>query len=136
MPRTGVGPEDVLVRVRAASVNPVDYKISDGGVKVLIPHAFPLVLGNARWSCALEIETRPRAVRAKPARRPSGANAPFLPTAVGGGDVGGAAATANGKAKAREGRGSTTLWEACAMMTGLCAVVCLGLGPDCWRWCS
>lgn len=46
LPRPEVGPGDVLVRVRAASVNPVDYKIRDGGVKVLIPYAFPLVLGN------------------------------------------------------------------------------------------
>ena len=34
------------MRVRAASVNPVDYKIRDGGVKVLIPYSFPLILGN------------------------------------------------------------------------------------------
>jgi len=40
------GPNDLLVKVRAASVNPVDFKIRDGGVKVLIPYRFPLVLGN------------------------------------------------------------------------------------------
>jgi len=40
------GPGDLLVRVRAASVNPVDYKIRDGGVKVMIPYSFPLILGN------------------------------------------------------------------------------------------
>jgi alcohol dehydrogenase len=40
------GPNDLLVKVRAASVNPVDFKIRDGGVKVLIPYKFPLVLGN------------------------------------------------------------------------------------------
>jgi alcohol dehydrogenase len=34
------------VKVRAASVNPVDFKIRDGGVKVLVPYRFPLVLGN------------------------------------------------------------------------------------------
>lgn len=45
-PRPEPGPGDLLVRVRAASVNPVDYKIRDGGVKVLIPYAFPLILGN------------------------------------------------------------------------------------------
>jgi len=44
VPRPGSG--DLLVRVRAASVNPVDYKIRDGSVKVLIPYSFPLILGN------------------------------------------------------------------------------------------
>src|SRR5438132_10933303 len=40
------GPGDLLVRVRAASINPLDYKIRSGGVKVLIPYSFPLILGN------------------------------------------------------------------------------------------
>jgi alcohol dehydrogenase len=46
LPRPEAGPGDLLVRVRAASVNPVDYKIRDGAVKVLIPYSFPLILGN------------------------------------------------------------------------------------------
>jgi alcohol dehydrogenase len=46
LPRPEPGPGDLLVRVRAASVNPVDYKIRDGGVKVMIPYSFPLILGN------------------------------------------------------------------------------------------
>src|SRR6266566_2805427 len=46
LPRPEPGPGDLLVRVRAASVNPLDYKIRDGGVKVLIPYSFPLILGN------------------------------------------------------------------------------------------
>src|SRR4051795_12209435 len=46
LPKPAPGPKDLLVRVRAASVNPVDYKIRDGGVKVLIPYSFPLILGN------------------------------------------------------------------------------------------
>jgi alcohol dehydrogenase len=46
LPRPEPGEGDLLVRVRAASVNPVDYKIRDGGVKVLIPYKFPLTLGN------------------------------------------------------------------------------------------
>src|SRR5437763_13936913 len=46
LPRPEPGPGDLLVRVRAASVNPVDYKIRDGGVKVLLPYSFPLILGN------------------------------------------------------------------------------------------
>ncbi|MGA7991079.1 MAG: NADP-dependent oxidoreductase [Thermoanaerobaculia bacterium] len=45
-PRPEPGPGDLLVRVRAASVNPVDHKIRDGGVQVLVSYAFPLILGN------------------------------------------------------------------------------------------
>jgi NADPH:quinone reductase-like Zn-dependent oxidoreductase len=46
LPRPEPGPGDLLVRVRAASVNPLDYKIRDGVVKVLIPFSFPLILGT------------------------------------------------------------------------------------------
>ena len=45
-PRPEPGSGDLLVRVRAASVNPLDYKIRSGGVKVLIRYSFPLILGN------------------------------------------------------------------------------------------
>jgi alcohol dehydrogenase len=34
------------VRVRAASINPVDFKIRDGKVKTLLHYSFPFVLGN------------------------------------------------------------------------------------------
>lgn len=40
------GPGELLVRVRAAGVNPIDYKIRDGAVKVLLPFSFPLILGT------------------------------------------------------------------------------------------
>jgi alcohol dehydrogenase len=46
LPRPEPGPGDLLVRVRAASVNPLDYKIRDGVVKVLTPYSFPLILGT------------------------------------------------------------------------------------------
>jgi len=45
-PVPDVGPQDLLVEVRAAGVNPVDYKIRDGALKVLIKDSFPLVLGS------------------------------------------------------------------------------------------
>jgi alcohol dehydrogenase len=41
-----MGPKDVLVRVHAASVNPLDVKIRDGKLKALLRYRFPLVLGN------------------------------------------------------------------------------------------
>ena len=46
VPRPTPGPGDLLVRVRATSVNPLDFKIRDGAVKVLVPYSFPLILGN------------------------------------------------------------------------------------------
>lgn len=45
-PDPQVGAEDVLVRVRAASVNPLDLRIGDGDFKTFLPYRFPLVLGN------------------------------------------------------------------------------------------
>src|SRR5256885_16989764 len=41
-----VGPTDLLVRVHAASVNPLDIKTRDGKLKTLLKYQFPLVLGN------------------------------------------------------------------------------------------
>src|SRR5436309_3519948 len=46
VPRPEPGPGELLVRVRAAGVNPLDYKIRDGAVKVLLPFSFPLILGT------------------------------------------------------------------------------------------
>ncbi len=45
LPEPVPGPGDLLVEVRAASVNPVDFKIRSGGLKVLVKDKFPLVLG-------------------------------------------------------------------------------------------
>lgn len=46
IPVPEIGPEDVLVRVKAASVNPIDFKTRNGDMKVLVKHKFPLVLGS------------------------------------------------------------------------------------------
>ncbi|MFI1727413.1 NADP-dependent oxidoreductase [Streptomyces sp. NPDC020489] len=45
-PEPQVGAEDVLVRIDAASVNPLDYKIRKGELKAIVPYRLPLVLGN------------------------------------------------------------------------------------------
>ena len=46
VPDPQVGPEDVLVEIRAASVNPLDIKLRDGAFKTFMPYRLPLVLGN------------------------------------------------------------------------------------------
>lgn len=45
-PDPQVGADDVLVRIDAASVNPLDMKIRDGDLKQILPYRLPLVLGN------------------------------------------------------------------------------------------
>ncbi|GAA5176108.1 NADP-dependent oxidoreductase [Niveibacterium umoris] len=52
VPMPQPGPDDVLVRIHAASVNPVDWKIREGYLKAVLPHAMPLTLG---WDFAGEI---------------------------------------------------------------------------------
>jgi NADPH:quinone reductase-like Zn-dependent oxidoreductase len=44
-PAPVIAPDDVLVRVVAASVNPVDWKIREGYLKQMIAWQFPLTLG-------------------------------------------------------------------------------------------
>lgn len=46
MPDPRVGADDVLVRIHAASVNPLDLKIRDGDFKAILPYRLPLILGN------------------------------------------------------------------------------------------
>lgn len=41
-----LNPGDVLVKVAAASVNPLDLKIWNGDFKAILPYRFPLILGN------------------------------------------------------------------------------------------
>lgn len=40
-----LAPDEVLIQVVGASVNPVDWKIRQGGLKQVLPHAMPLTLG-------------------------------------------------------------------------------------------
>ena len=43
---------DVLIKVHAAAVNPVDWKIREGYLAEMIPYQFPVTLG---WDVAGEI---------------------------------------------------------------------------------
>jgi len=46
MPEPEIHDDDVLVQIHAASVNPVDLKIRDGKLKLVLPYRLPFVLGN------------------------------------------------------------------------------------------
>lgn len=49
LPTPEPGEGEVLVRIHAAGVNPVDWKIREGWLKDLFPHELPLILG---WDMA------------------------------------------------------------------------------------
>jgi NADPH:quinone reductase-like Zn-dependent oxidoreductase len=46
VPDPQVGDHDLLVRVHAASVNPLDLKTRDGAFKAILPYRLPFILGN------------------------------------------------------------------------------------------
>ena len=46
VPVPSIGETDLLVQVRAASVNPLDVKTRDGQVKIVLKYKLPLVMGN------------------------------------------------------------------------------------------
>ena len=46
MPDPELRDDDVLVQIHAASVNPVDFKIRDGELKLILPYRLPFILGN------------------------------------------------------------------------------------------
>lgn len=46
VPTPTIGPRDVLVRVRAAGINPLDKMVRDGEFKLLLTYKTPFVLGH------------------------------------------------------------------------------------------
>lgn len=59
LPAPKVGPDVVLVRTRAAGVNPVDFKVRQGGLDAAFPTGFPLIPG---WDVAGTVEATGPAV--------------------------------------------------------------------------
>jgi NADPH:quinone reductase len=49
VPTPEAQPDEILIRVAYAGVNPVDWKIREGMLEGLFPHRFPLILG---WDAA------------------------------------------------------------------------------------
>jgi len=45
-PRPEAGPGEVLIRVRAVGVNPLDWKTREGQMEAMMPHTLPLILGT------------------------------------------------------------------------------------------
>ncbi len=45
--------DEVLIKIKAASLNPVDFKIKEGGLRRIINYPLPLILGN---DCAGTVE--------------------------------------------------------------------------------
>ncbi|WP_405864036.1 NADP-dependent oxidoreductase [Streptomyces sp. NBC_00005] len=57
VPAPEVGANDVLVLIRAASVNPLDRMIRDGEMKTILPYRVPFVLGNDLAGVVVEVGT-------------------------------------------------------------------------------
>jgi NADPH2:quinone reductase len=53
LPMPEIKPGEILVKVKAAGVNPVDWKIREGYIKDLFPYEFPIILG---WDAAGIVE--------------------------------------------------------------------------------
>ncbi|MEH7531758.1 NADP-dependent oxidoreductase [Priestia megaterium] len=73
MPTPEIGEYEVLAEIHAASINPIDFKIRDGKVRLLVKYKMPLILGNdfsgvvakvgakvTRFKAGDEIYARPR----------------------------------------------------------------------------
>ena len=53
LPKPKPGPQEVLIQIKAAGVNPVVVKVREGLLQKRIPHEFPLILG---WNAAGVVE--------------------------------------------------------------------------------
>ncbi|HHT7189705.1 TPA: NADP-dependent oxidoreductase [Bacillus cereus] len=73
VPTPEINENEVLAEIHAASINPIDFKIRDGKVKMLLKYDMPLILGNdfsgvivkvgakvTRFKVGDEIYARPR----------------------------------------------------------------------------
>ncbi|MBJ8069930.1 MULTISPECIES: NADP-dependent oxidoreductase [Bacillus cereus group] len=73
VPTPEINEYEVLAEIHAASINPIDFKIRDGKVKMLLKYKMPLILGNdfsgvivkvgakvTRFKAGDEIYARPR----------------------------------------------------------------------------
>lgn len=52
--------DDVLIRIHAAGVNPLDSKIRDGEFRLILPYRLPLILGNDLAGVVVRVGARVR----------------------------------------------------------------------------
>lgn len=84
MPQPELRDGDVLVRIRAAGVNPLDSKIRAGAFKRILPYRLPLILGNEAAGVVVRVGSRVRRfkpndeVYARPAKDRIGTFAEFI----------------------------------------------------------
>lgn len=60
MPDPEVRDDDVLIRIHAASINPLDSKIKSGEFKLILPYRLPLILGNDMAGTVVRVGARVR----------------------------------------------------------------------------
>lgn len=62
-PMPNIGEHDVLVEIHAASLNPIDYKIKEGKMNLLLKYRFPLILGNDFSGVVVKVGSRVNAFK-------------------------------------------------------------------------
>jgi NADPH:quinone reductase-like Zn-dependent oxidoreductase len=60
MPDPALRDHDVLVQIYAAGVNPLDSKIRDGELKLILPYRLPLILGNELAGVVVRVGSKVR----------------------------------------------------------------------------
>lgn len=60
MPDPEVRDDDVLIRIHAASINPLDSKTKSGEFKLILPYRLPLILGNDMAGTVVRVGARVR----------------------------------------------------------------------------
>ena len=46
LPKPALQPDDVLIHIHAAGINPLDLRVLEGEFKAILPVKFPFILGN------------------------------------------------------------------------------------------
>lgn len=85
MPEPSVGPSDVKIRVHAASINPLDWKLLSGyGRRTSMELRFPAILGRDASGEVLEVGSDVKSLRAGGAHVSAGAGSRSFSTSASG----------------------------------------------------
>lgn len=63
VPERNVGPDDIKVRVLAAGINPIDWKLLSGHARMLMELTFPAILGHDASGDVIEVGSNVRTLR-------------------------------------------------------------------------